>query len=199
VDRTTKLFRSEINFIAGAAKVSQIPNLIRPEIAFIGKSNVGKSSLINCLCNRHGLARVSHTPGRTSQINFFAVGEVFTLVDLPGYGFANVPLRVKEQWNHLVSTYLTTRVNLKLINLLIDARRGIKPHDEEIAKLLISHKKKFQIIFTKADKVSSRAESTLSGQNFLESLGYLCNVIYTSSRSKEGAKELQYSMAESIK
>lgn len=195
----TKLFRQEAQFIAGVAKISQIPQLGLPEIAFFGKSNVGKSSLINNICNNSSLARVSNTPGRTRQINFFSLNNKLILVDLPGYGFAEVPMHVKNQWEILINHYLRERVNLKLVNLLIDSRRGIKPPDVEIAKLLLSYNKNFQIVFTKSDKVTQRENLHTTTHNLLATLGYSCNLIYTSSRSKEGARELQVSLAKSIK
>lgn len=195
----TKLFRQEVKFIAGAAKISQVPKLGLPEVAFFGKSNVGKSSLINAICNHSGLARVSHTPGRTRQINFFSVNNKLIIVDLPGYGFAEVPLYVKRQWEILITHYLRDSVNLKLVNLLIDSRRGIKPPDVEIAKLLLSCNKDFQIVFTKSDKIAQRENLSITAKNLLATLGYSCNVIYTSSRSKEGARELQVSLAKCIK
>lgn len=194
IESISKLFKKEIKFIAGAAQIKQIPKFNLPEIAFIGKSNVGKSSLINMLCGRKTLAKVSHNPGRTQQINFFSVDDKMIIVDLPGYGFAKVPLAVKEKWGKLILHYLENRENLKLVNLLIDARRGIKEHDEQVAKLLLSFKKDFQIIFTKIDKMQNKQEVIESGKNFLETLGYSCNVFATSSRSKEGAKEFQHSL-----
>lgn len=199
VDKVTKFFRQEVKFIAGVAKINQFPSLFLPEIVFAGKSNVGKSSLINNICNNSGLARVSHTPGRTRQINFFSLADKLILVDLPGYGFAKVPISVKRQWEILISHYLKHSLNLKLVNLLIDSRRGIKQNDIEVAKLLLSYSKTFQIIFTKSDKVKDREKLTLDIQNFLETLGCSCNVIYTSSRSNEGTKELQFSLAKCIK
>lgn len=194
----TKLFRQEAEFIAGAAKTWQIPHSSLPEIAFIGKSNVGKSSLINAICNRKSLAKVSHTPGRTQQINFFSLANKLILVDLPGYGFAKVPKNTKEQWERLIVFYLQNRTNLRLVNLLIDARRGIKEHDTEVAKLLLSYNKNFQIIFTKMDKINSRDELANSSKSFLESLSCSCNIVFTSARSKEGARELQLSLAKYI-
>lgn len=194
-----KLFRQEVKFIAGAKTTEQIPKLFLPEIAFVGKSNVGKSSLINAVCNHRGLAKVSHTPGRTQQINFFSFTDRLVLVDLPGYGFAKVPRFVQQQWQQLISYYLKQRFNLKLVNLLVDARRGIKPPDLEMAQLLTACNKNFQLVFTKVDKVSFTAEQVKKNQIFLASLGYSCNVIYTSSRSGEGAKELQFSFGEYIK
>ncbi|WP_341755417.1 ribosome biogenesis GTP-binding protein YihA/YsxC [Candidatus Tisiphia endosymbiont of Ptychoptera albimana] len=199
VDKVTKLFRQEVKFIAGVAKINQFPSIFLPEIAFVGKSNVGKSSLINSICNNSSLARVSNTPGRTRQINFFSLADKLILVDLPGYGFAEVPIYIRQQWETLIACYLRTSLNLKLVNLLIDARRGIKQNDIEIAKLLLSCNKDFQIVFTKSDKVTHRENLTTLTQNFLATLGYSCNVIYTSSRSKEGAKELQFNLAKCIK
>lgn len=199
VDKVTKLFRQEAKFIAGVAKIKQFPKSYLPEIAFVGKSNVGKSSLINSICNHSSLARVSNTPGRTRQINFFSLADKLVLVDLPGYGFAEVPVRVKQQWEILISHYLKTSANLKLVNLLIDARRGIKPNDIEVMKLLLSYNKNFQIVLTKSDKLQARENLSAEIQNFLATLSYSCNLIYTSSRSKEGAKEFQFSLAKCIK
>ena len=199
VSNIAKLFRQEAKFITGSAKIHQIPKTSAPEIAFIGKSNVGKSSLINTICNHVGLARVSHRPGRTQQINFFSLTEKLILVDLPGYGYAKVPTRIKQEWEILITHYLKNSDNLKLVNLLIDARRGIKDRDASIAKLLLSYNRDFQIIFTKTDKMNSEKELMNECENFLASLCYSCNVIYTSSRSKRGAKELQFSVAKYIK
>jgi GTP-binding protein len=199
VDKITKLFRQEVKFICGVAKIAQFPSLLLPEVAFVGKSNVGKSSLINAICNNSTIARVSNTPGRTRQINFFSLADKLSLVDLPGYGFAEVPIFVKRQWEILITYYLKNSMNLKLVNLLIDARRGIKPNDIEIAKLLLSCNKNFQIIFTKSDKINCKKNLTASTQNFLATLDYSCNLIYTSIRNKEGAKELQFSLSKCIK
>ncbi|XVN42881.1 MAG: ribosome biogenesis GTP-binding protein YihA/YsxC [Candidatus Rickettsia vulgarisii] len=199
VDKVKKLFRQEAKFIAGVAKINQFPKSYLPEVAFVGKSNVGKSSLINSICNHSGLARVSNTPGRTRQINFFSLADKLVLVDLPGYGFAEVPAKVKQQWEILISHYLKTSTNLRLVNLLIDARRGIKLNDMEVMKLLLSYNKNFQIVLTKSDKLRARENLFAEIQNFLATLSYSCNLIYTSSRSKEGAKELQFSLAKCIK
>ncbi|MCC8368833.1 MAG: ribosome biogenesis GTP-binding protein YihA/YsxC [Rickettsia endosymbiont of Oxypoda opaca] len=198
-DKVTKLFRQQAQFIAGAMRPSQIPNFSLPEIAFVGKSNVGKSSLINTLCNNKNLAKVSNTPGRTQQINFFNLAEKLIIVDLPGYGFANVPLSIKNQWEILIAHYLQNSLNLKLVNLLIDSRRGIKEHDKKVAELLLSYNRDFQIIFTKSDKVTHPEKLFTEIQNFLATLNYSCNVMYVSSRSKEGARELKASLAKCIK
>lgn len=190
------LFRKEAKFVAGADKPQRLPELHLPEIAFVGRSNVGKSSLINLLCNRRNLARVSVSPGRTQQINFFQIGDFFTLVDLPGYGFAKVPKRLHDNWEQLILHYLSKRDNLKLINLLIDSRRGVTEKDQKVIELLSDLGKDFQIIFTKVDKISDRLSLMELANAKLR--GYSINFIFTSSRSKNGTEELQLSMAKYI-
>lgn len=194
-----KLFRHQAKFVAGVMDIKQLPNFALPQIAFVGKSNVGKSSLINTICNNKKLAKVSNTPGRTRQINFFNLVDKLIIVDLPGYGFAEVPNQVKDQWEILINHYLRKSDNLKLVNLLIDSRRGIKENDKKVAELLVANKRDFQIIFTKSDKVTDRKNLNLEAQNFLATLNYSCNLIYVSSRSKEGARELKTSLAKCIK
>lgn len=191
------LFRKEAKFIAGADKPQRLPDLPLPEIAFVGRSNVGKSSLINLLCNRRNLAKVSGAPGRTQQINFFQIGDFFTLVDLPGYGFAKVPKHLHQNWEQLILHYLSKRDNLKLINLLIDSRRGVTEKDQKVIELLSDLGKDFQIIFTKVDKISDRLSLMESANAKLP--GYSINFIFTSSRSKNGTEELQLSMAKYIR
>src|SRR5690606_14140488 len=113
-----KIFRQEVRFIAGATKPNQLPKISLPQVAFVGKSNVGKSSLITTICQRKKLARVSHTPGRTRQINFFLIAEKLVIADLPGYGFAKVPAKEKQNWEKLILYYLQNSPNLKLVNML---------------------------------------------------------------------------------
>lgn len=194
-----KLFRHQAKFVAGAMNINQLPNYALPQIAFVGKSNVGKSSLINTICNNKNLAKVSNTPGRTRQINFFNLVDKLIIVDLPGYGFAEVPHQVQEQWKMLINHYLRNSDNLKLVNLLIDSRRGIKETDKKVAELLLANKQDFQIVFTKSDKVTNRKNLNLEAQNFLATLNYSCNIIYVSSRSKEGARALKTSLVKYIK
>ena len=186
------LFRKEANFVAGADKPARLPKFELPEFAFIGKSNVGKSSLVNLLCNRKSLARVSHTPGRTQQINFFQVGSSFILVDLPGYGFAKVAYNLRKSWEELILQYLGKRDNLKIVNLLIDARRGIMDHDKAVIQLLQDMGRNFQIVFTKSDKISDKI-AIMEASNAV--LTKSVNFIFTSSRSKDGTQELQLSLA----
>ncbi|MBP9778128.1 MAG: YihA family ribosome biogenesis GTP-binding protein [Rickettsiaceae bacterium] len=196
----TKIFRQEARFIAGAAKPSQLPKMFLPQVAFVGKSNVGKSSLINTICRRKNLARVSHTPGRTRQINFFLIAEKLVIADLPGYGFAKVPVEEKQNWEKLILHYLQNSHTLKLVNLLIDARRGIKENDFKVIQLLHSYDKQIQLVFTKADKVKFKEGFEVEIKNYLASLGYLlCNVVLSSSKNGVGAKELQLSLAQYVK
>ena len=189
------LFRKEATFVAGADKSARLPKFDLPEFAFIGKSNVGKSSIINAICNRKGLARVSHTPGRTQQINFFKVGDAFILVDLPGYGFAKVADKIRKSWQDLILQYLSKSANLTVVNLLIDARRGIMDHDKSVIQLLQEMGRDFQIVFTKSDKISDRV-SLMEASNAI--LTKPVNFIFTSTRSKDGIQESQFSLAKNL-
>ena len=193
-----KIFRQEAKFIAGVARPDQFPRLLLPQIAFFGKSNVGKSTLINTICKRKSLARVSHTPGRTQQINFFSIAEKLLIVDLPGYGFAKVSKAQKSDWQKLITYYLRSSEHLRLVNILIDARRGIKENDIGMMELLKACDKEFQIVLTKADKASVDEKSLVEMKDYLTTSGCLCNVIVTSSKSGKGTKELQFSMVQFI-
>jgi GTP-binding protein len=133
-----------------------LPEADRMEVCFAGRSNVGKSTLINALTGRKGLARASNTPGRTQEINYFTAGEEHYLVDLPGYGYANAPLPVVEKWQRLLKQYLSGRQTLRRAFVLIDARHGVKKVDEEIMSLLDSSAVIFQAVLTKADKVKEK-------------------------------------------
>ncbi|MDA9208123.1 ribosome biogenesis GTP-binding protein YihA/YsxC [Octadecabacter sp.] len=148
-----KMFAGETEFVKGVVAMSGLPDPDRPEVCFAGRSNVGKSSLINALTGRKGLARASNTPGRTQEINYFTVGESHFLVDLPGYGYANAPLPVVEKWQRLLKSYLRGRVTLRRAFVLVDARHGVKAVDEEIMALLSSSAVTFQCVMTKTDKL----------------------------------------------
>jgi len=148
-----KMFAGETDFVKGVVAMDGLPDPDRPEVCFAGRSNVGKSSLINALTGRKGLARASNTPGRTQEINYFTAGETHYLVDLPGYGFANAPLPVVEKWQRLLKSYLRGRVTLRRAFVLVDARHGVKPVDEEIMALLSSSAVTFQCVLTKTDKL----------------------------------------------
>jgi len=148
-----KLFAGPVDFLKGVVAMDGLPDADRVEVCFAGRSNVGKSSLINALTNRKGLARASNTPGRTQEINFFELGEARYLVDLPGYGYANAPLAVVEKWQRLLKNYLSGRPNLRRAFVLIKSRHGIKPVDEEIMQLMNRSALTFQVVMTKADKI----------------------------------------------
>ena len=147
------LFAGQTEFLKGVVAMSGMPPADRIEVCFAGRSNVGKSSLINALTGRKGLARASNTPGRTQEINYFTVGDAHYLVDLPGYGFANAPLPVVEKWQRLLKAYLSGRPTLRRVFVLIDARHGAKAVDEEIMSLLDKSAVTFQAVLTKVDKV----------------------------------------------
>lgn len=150
------LFAGETNFLKGVVAMNGLPPADRGEVCFAGRSNVGKSSLINALTGRKGLARASNTPGRTQEINFFTAGEYY-VVDLPGYGFANAPVAVVEKWQKLLKQYLSGRPTLRRVFVLIDARHGAKAVDEEIMTLLDRSAVTFQVVMTKTDKVKGDA------------------------------------------
>ena len=147
------LFAAETQFLKGVVAMAGMPPADRIEVCFAGRSNVGKSSLINALTGRKGLARASNTPGRTQEINYFTVADSHYLVDLPGYGFANAPLAVVEKWQRLLRQYLAGRPTLRRVFVLIDGRHGAKDVDEEIMTLLDRSAVTFQAVLTKVDKV----------------------------------------------
>ncbi len=150
-----KLFAGPVEFLKGVVAMSGLPPADRLEVAFAGRSNVGKSSLINALTGRKGLARASNTPGRTQEINFFTLADARYLVDLPGYGFAEAPVATVEKWQRLLKAYLSGRPSLRRVFVLIDARHGVKAVDEEILTLLDRSAVTFQTVLTKVDKIKA--------------------------------------------
>lgn len=188
------LFRKECVFVGGALdpSVLTLPDL--PEVAFVGRSNVGKSSLINALVGRHQLARVSNTPGRTQQINFFSLGGLILLVDLPGYGYAQVSHKLAHEWQQHMTDYALERRNLACTFVLIDARHGLKDLDKQFFELMHMRRNPFQIVFTKADKVKTR-ELAITLENTSNDLkAYTTcfpDILITSSVKKDGIQDLQ--------
>jgi len=148
------LFAGQTEFVKGVVAMSGLPDADRMEVCFAGRSNVGKSTLINALTGHKALARASNTPGRTQEINFFTAGEGHYLVDLPGYGYANAPLPIVEKWQRLLKQYLSGRQTLRRAFVLIDARHGVKKVDHEIMSLLDSSAVTFQCVLTKVAKVT---------------------------------------------
>jgi GTP-binding protein len=187
-----ELFSSECKFIAGAASAEQIPCNFIPEVAFAGRSNAGKSSLINALAGKKDCARVSKFPGRTQQINFFTLMDKISLADLPGYGYASISKKTRKSWDSLILNYLTGRPNLKRVFLLVDSRRGIMKNDEEIMEILDDSAVVYQIVLTKIDKIKDKSaiEKQVEAQIASHTAAYP-SIILTSSEKLIGIQELR--------
>jgi GTP-binding protein len=194
-----ELFAREWSFVKGVVELAGLPDNAGDEIAFAGRSNVGKSSLINVLVRHKGLARTSNTPGRTQEINYFAGGGLpLSIVDLPGYGFASAPKTKVDTWTRLVKDYLRGRPNLARVYLLIDSRHGIKAVDQEIMGLLDEAAVSYQVVLTKIDKISASAlakvlETTLRAVAKMPAAYPL--VLATSSEKNIGFDELRAAIA----
>ena len=154
--RGRELFNKKCDFVLSVANLNQLPDGDRVEVAFAGRSNVGKSSLINALFGQKKLAKTSSTPGRTQQLNYFNLDDKLYLVDLPGYGFAKAPKDIVKNWQKLINSYLVGRATLRRVFLLIDSRHGIKKIDEEIMEMLDKAAVTYQIVLTKFDKISTK-------------------------------------------
>lgn len=154
--RGRELFNKKCDFVLSVANLNQLPDGDRVEVAFAGRSNVGKSSLINALFGQKKLAKTSSTPGRTQQLNYFNLDDKLYLVDLPGYGFAKAPKDIVKNWQKLINSYLVGRATLRRVFLLIDSRHGIKKIDEEIMEMLDKAAVTYQIVLTKIDKISTK-------------------------------------------
>ncbi|WP_374526165.1 ribosome biogenesis GTP-binding protein YihA/YsxC [Sphingopyxis sp.] len=202
-ERARKLFAGPIAFLKSAPALQHLPAPSVPEIAFAGRSNVGKSSLLNALTNRNGLARTSVTPGRTQELNYFDVGNplVFRLVDMPGYGFAKAPKDVVKKWRFLVNDYLRGRQVLKRTLVLIDSRHGIKDVDREVLEMLDTAAVSYRLVLTKADKIKATDLAAVHAATEAEARKHPAahpEVIATSSEKGLGIAELRTAVLEAV-
>lgn len=192
------LFARRAEFVMGVVKLAQLPEVGLPEVAFAGRSNVGKSSLINALVDQHGLARTSNTPGRTQEVNLFDLAGRLTLVDLPGYGFAQAPLDKVRTWTDLVFSYLRGRPSLARVCLLVDARRGVMPVDREVMELLGKAAVPFAVVLTKSDRLRPSELRQLqdeTGASLRRQAAALPFLFTTSSKERLGIDLLRASIA----
>jgi GTP-binding protein len=198
--RGEALFKGPCSFVKGVVRIDDLPKDGKPEIAFAGRSNVGKSSLINALTGRTSLARVSVTPGRTRELNFFSLGKdgALYLVDMPGYGYAKASKSEVKGWTRLINVYLKGRRELKRVFLLVDARHGIKPNDQETMKLLDEAAVSYQVVLTKADKPKASELAALQekvARDLAKHPAAYPVIVTTSARMGSGVDELRAAVA----
>ncbi len=198
IERGRWLFAQECVFVSGAATFEGLPDPDLPEVAFVGRSNVGKSSLINALTGRKALARTSNTPGRTQQVNFFRLQDALMLADLPGYGYARASKAEIKRWTALIFDYLRGRPSLRRVCLLVDARHGLKQADIDVMKDLDTSAVSYQIVLTKCDKVKAGALNDLGRRTSAAIAQHVAahpTVVRTSSVSTDGMESLRAELA----
>ena len=198
IEAGRKLFSGDVDFVLGARSMAQIPTVDIPEIAFAGRANVGKSSLLNALTGRKQLARTSNTPGRTREVNFFNAGSRLMLADLPGYGYARVSKTEVEAWTRLIEDYLRGRVQLRRCCLLIDARHGLKDSDRTAMKMMDQAAQNYQIVLTKCDKIKPGPLARLIDATVAETAKHGAahpQIMCTSSKDNAGIAELRAELA----
>ena len=184
------IFKQNWDFLLGVADLRQLPNHNGLEVAFAGRSNVGKSSLLNALTGRKKLARTSNTPGRTQQINFFHVEEKIFIADMPGYGYARESKSKVAEWNKLIRKYLRGRAQLRRVFVLIDSRHGVKQNDLEIMEMLDEAAVSYQLVYTKMDKLRA-SDKILVNVDYKKHAAMIPDIIFTSSEKGDGIDDLQ--------
>lgn len=203
IEIARRVFAGPIAFLRSAPSLKFLPDPVVKEVAFAGRSNVGKSSLLNALTNRNALARTSNTPGRTQELNFFDVGEplLFRLVDMPGYGYARAPKDVVKQWRFLVNDYLRGRAVLKRTLLLVDSRHGIKDVDRDVMKMLDEAAVSYRLVLTKADKIKASDLAEVTARTAEEARKHPAahpEIIATSSEKGMGIPDLRAAVIEAL-